>query len=87
MNDIFFSICLAAFAIGTIGIIGQIFDAFLERRRWIEWMSSPAETARREQNRITRRKRKREMAIFIILYIGCALLAGINHWVRWHSSS
>ena len=85
MNDIFFSICLAAFAIGTIGIIGQIFDAFLERRRRIEWTSSPAETARREQNRIS--KRNREMAIFIILYIGCALLAGINHWVRWHSSS
>ena len=86
MNDIFFGICLAAFAIGTIGVIGQIIDEILERRRWMEWMSSPAETARREQNRTARRKRNREMAIFMIIYIGCASLAWINHWVRWPSN-
>ena len=86
MNDIFFRICLAAFAIGTIGVIGQIIDEILERRRWMEWMSSPAETARREQNRTARRKRNREMAIFMIIYIGCASLACIDHWVRWPSN-
>ena len=86
MNDIFFGICLAAFAIGTIGVTGQIIDEILERRRWMEWMSSPAETARREQNRTARRKRNREMAIFMIIYIGCASLACIDHWVRWPSN-
>jgi hypothetical protein len=87
MNDIFFGVCLAAFAIGTIGIIGQIIDEILERRRWIGWMSSAAETARRQQNGFARRKRNREMALLMIIYIGCALLAWINYWVRWSSGS
>jgi hypothetical protein len=83
MSDAFFGVCLAAFAMGTIGIIGQVIDEILERRRSIEWISSAAEAARLEQNRLARRKRNREMALLITIYIGCAVLAWINYWVRW----